>query len=390
MAMKLTFLVILAGAFGATLLQAGPTELGKEMVAEVPEASWGGTIFGGGAKSNGDFTEGSYFAVVPLLNTLGKNGSMEGTVFFVEPYGTWAEGGELGGSLGVGMRHLFSEQSTADARSGAGAGFLTEGFFLGSNLFLDYANTVYDGDFWQGGIGVEAGTRYLEMRANYYLPFSDDHTISRRTETDIVRYSRTDRKTVTGPPYTSGGQIVQNVTRKSTTRTTTRTTRTTYELFEEGLEGWDLEAALLVPGIDQFCEVKLIGGYYSFSGERSQIEIDGWRAGIEARPVPALVLHATWFESDRLYQDNWLAGFRLEVPLDGNLRQAFTPGRRHLAERLFEPVHRKNSAITTNGTEEEEVSTTQTSSTSQTTTTSTTGNVIGSLAPPERKSEQMP
>ncbi|MEZ5432357.1 MAG: inverse autotransporter beta domain-containing protein [Verrucomicrobiales bacterium] len=380
--MKLTFLVILAGAFGATLLQAGPTELGKEMVTEVPEASWG-DYFGGGAKSNGDFTEGSYFAVVPLLNTLGKNGSMEGTVFFVEPYGTWAEGENWVAPWEWGC--VISSVNNRPRMPAVGpVPDSSPKVFPWEQFVSRLRQHRLRRRFLARGIGVEAGTRYLEMRANYYLPFSDDHTISRRTETDIVRYSRTDKKTVTGPPYTSGGQIVQNVTRKSTTRTTTRTTRTTYELFEEGLEGWDLEAALLVPGIDQFCEVKLIGGYYSFSGERSQIEIDGWRAGIEARPVPALVLHATWFESDRLYQDNWLAGFRLEVPLDGNLRQAFTPGRRHLAERLFEPVHRKNSALTTNGAEEEEVSTTQTSSTSQTTTTSTTGNVIGSLAPPER------
>src|SRR6188474_2922628 len=68
-----------------------------------PLTSWGGPILGGGVKGNSDFIEGSLFLVQPLVNTIGTGSTMEGNVLFVEPYGTWGEGGELGGSLGVGF-----------------------------------------------------------------------------------------------------------------------------------------------------------------------------------------------------------------------------------------------------------------------------------------------
>lgn len=192
-------------------------------------------------------------------------------------------------------------------------------------------------------------------------------------------------KTTIGEPYTSGGNIVQDVTKQKLARTTTTTTRRVYEIFEEPLEGWDLELALMVPGIDRYCEVKVIGGFYSFEGDRSHAsDFQGWRAGVEVRPVPAVVFHATWYESNKLYKDNWLAGVRLEIPLGGNLKEAFTPRRRHLAERLFEPVHRQNSAITSSGAVADTTSSSSSSSTGGTTTSSqsTTSNVIGTVPPP--------
>jgi hypothetical protein len=182
-----------------------------------------------------------------------------------------------------------------------------------------------------------------------------------------------------------GGQVVQNFTRTTTTRTRTTTTTRTFEIFEEPLEGWDIELALLVPGLDRYCDVQLIGGYYSFEGDRSRRDIEGWRAGVEVRPVPAVVLHATWFEDGELYEDEWIAGVRLEIPLGGNWKDAFKPRRRHLAERLYEPVHRKNNSITTNGTEEEQTSTsTQTNSSSSSSQSSSQSN-YGPSGPPSQE-----
>lgn len=373
------------GALVAITLHAGAPPAhdaggGKGGRSLQPQEAWGGPILGGGVKTNSEFTEGSLFLVQPFLNTIGEGSTMGGTVFFAEPYGTWAESGELGASFGLGVRHLFSHQSPDEARNNVIPGLLTEGFFVGGNVFLDYANTAADSDFWQLGVGVEAGTRYLEARANYYIPLSDDQTISRRTVIETRRSMKTTKKTLIYDPLTSGSNIVQNVVRKTTRRTTTTITQRTFELFEEPLEGWDVELALLVPGIDRYCDVKLVGGYYGYDGDRSRSSIDGWRAGVEIRPVPAVVLHATWFQDERLYKDNWLAGLRLEIPLGAGLKEAFTPRRRHLAERLSEPVRRKNSAITSSIGEQE----TSTSSTSSSTssTLSSTQNVIGTVPPP--------
>lgn len=270
---------------------------------------WAGPIIGGGVKTNGKLTEGSAFLVAPMLDTIGRNGSLEGSVLFLEPYGTWSEGGELGGSLGLGFRRLFSPPSSAGDRLGAAKGLLIEGFYLGANAFLDYLGTDADGAFWQGGLGLEAGTRYLEFRANYYAPFERADVIGGRTATQGL-------------------------------------TVTSFQWIEEALDGWDLELAWLVPWVEDVCDLKIIGGYFGYNGDRLP-DINGFRAGLEYRPVPAIVLHGTWFQDSKLYDDNWMAGVRVELPLGGDWQAAFTPRRRHLAERLFEPVRRKNAAITT-------------------------------------------
>lgn len=375
----LRLLVVPCLSAGFTSLQAGTADSEKAVVTSTLDAPWGGPVLGGGIKSNDAFTEGSLFMVYPFLDTLSEGGSMEGTVGYLEPYATWAESGEVGLSLGLGFRHLFSGQSVADALSVSDPGLFGEGVFVGANLFLDYAQSAFENDFWQGGIGVEAGTRYVEVRGNFYLPFTDDQTIGRFTETEIERRSSDTSRRVFGAPTTQGGQVVRSVSDRTTTTTYTTTTHTTYELFEEALQGWDVEVAVLVPGLDKYMDLRLIAGYYDFSGDRSPSEIEGYRVGAELRPIPALVIHGTWFESDRLYQENWLAGVRVELPLE-NLGDALKIRRRHLAERLFEPVRRKNSAITTGGVEVDPISTTTTTTTSQSTSTSPAGTqVIGTV-----------
>jgi hypothetical protein len=98
-----------------------------------------------------------------------------------------------------------------------------------------------------------------------------------------------------------------------------------------------------------------------------------------------VVLHATWFENGELYHDEWLAGVRLEVPLGENWKDAFKPRRRHLAERLFEPVHRKNNSITTSGQEEEEI---DSKTTTTTTTTSSQSNTQNNLGPSSQEEQE--
>lgn len=333
-------------------LQAGEISSKAVSLSPTVEATtWGGPILGGGVKSNGDFTEGSLFLVQPLLNTIDGGSTVGGDVLFVEPYLTWGNGGEFGASLGLGYRHLFSAQTHEEAATTKVAGFLTEGFFVGANTFLDFANTRNDSDFWQLGLGLEAGTRYLEVRANYYVPLSDESILDRRvSSTSNVRTTR---------------QSTGTVRRTTTTRTTTRTTT---ELFEETMEGFDIEAALLVPYVDRYLDMKLIGGFYDFQGDRSRAsDFAGWRLGVEARPLASMVVFAHWYDRDNFYQDNWIAGVRFEIPLGANRKEGFTTRRRHLAERMFEPVRRQNSSITTSGTVEEVVSVdTSISSTTQT------------------------
>ena len=162
-----------------------------------------------------------------------------------------------------------------------------------------------------------------------------------------------------------------NLARVTTTRTTTTTIERLFQLFEEGMEGWDAEVAMLVPGLDRFMDLKLLGGYYSFDNQPFGPQtggtgnVEGFKAGVELRPVPAVVLTATWYEDERFVGSDWLYGAQLQIPFEmgdlgdgknfwGRMKDSFTPRRRHLAERLAEPVRRQNEAIKVGNSVEEE------------------------------------
>jgi hypothetical protein len=79
--------------------------------------------------------------------------------------------------------------------------------------------------------------------------------------------------------------------------------------------------------------------------------------GADFRPVPAVVLSAMWFEEERLLGDEWLFGVGIEIPFetrnlgDGRggfwqqVKRAFQPRRRHLAERMIEPARRHSLPV---------------------------------------------
>jgi hypothetical protein len=300
---------------------------------------------------------------------VGADSTLGGGVAFLEPYVSYGEGGEIASSLGLGYRHLFNSQpvsvlSRADAPQ---AGFFEEGVFVGVNVFVDMLDTEANNQFWQLGVGLEAGSRYLEFRGNYYIPLSERQLAEQTRTREISRSSRersTSWMTNAGDPYATGYSIAQDAT--FATRTTTTTTTTTIERlfrrYEEGMEGWDAEAALLVPGLDQYFDLRLIGGYYSFDNQPFGPQtggtgnVEGWKAGVEIRPVPAVILTGTWYEDDRLTGSDWTVGLQLQIPFEagdlgdgqgfwGRVGDAFKPRRRHLAERLAEPVHRQNAAV---------------------------------------------
>ncbi|RBP39757.1 inverse autotransporter-like protein with beta domain [Roseimicrobium gellanilyticum] len=293
-------------------------------VAPAPDAT--STVVGAALNTNDHMTEGSAFLLQPLWDNVGQHGTMGGSLFFAEPYFTWGEEGEFSGSLGLGFRHLFSNEPTSGGNRVTG--LLAEGLFVGANVFTDYKRTEANADLWQLGIGVEAGVRYLEVRANYYLPLHDGETISRFDATEFT------------PTSVGGSPAIRATTR-------------TIDIIEEPMEGWDAELALLIPGLDQYFDVRLIGGFYSFETNTSgravaySSDVEGWKAGVEVRPVPAVVLAGMWYEDENLVEDNWMVSVRLEVPLGKPGSESFAPRRRHLQERLLEPVHRQNAAIQT-------------------------------------------
>ncbi|HSH95732.1 MAG TPA: inverse autotransporter beta domain-containing protein, partial [Roseimicrobium sp.] len=327
-----------------------------------------GTVTGG-VKTSDVYTEGNFSIVAPVYSTLGADATLSGDVLYLEPYTSWGEGGEVAASLGLGWRHLFGSQPvSALTRKDAGqAGFLEEGVFIGANVFIDMLDTEANNQFWQLGVGVEIGTRYVEVRGNYYIPLSDKQLAEQQRTREVIQNSSTRQSNSTTPlsdPYATGNTVAQDAlfTTRATTTTRTTTIDRLFRRYEEGMEGWDAEVAVLVPGLDKYFDLRLIGGYYSFDNQPFGAQtggtgnVEGFKAGVEIRPVPAVILTGTWYEDDRLTGSDWTAGIQLQLPFEmgdigdgkgfwGRIGDSFKPRRRHLAERMAEPVHRQNAAI---------------------------------------------
>lgn len=308
-------------------------------------------------KTSDLYTEGSVFLTAPLRSTLALDGTLGGDYLFIEPYASLGEQGEQASSLGFGWRHLFNQQSLDKLQSSGPARFLDEGWYVGANLFVDRLHTQYDNDFWQMGFGLEVGSRYLELRGNYYLPLDDQKKLATR-HIEEQTFTTTSTQTIgtvgaVGAPFAQGNGIYQNTGSNVSEVTTTDTTtvRRTTSIFEEGMAGWDAEAALLVPYIDRWCDLKILGGYFSFDNQPfgpqngSTGNVQGWKAGVELRPVPAIALSALWYEDERFTGSDWTVGVRFEIPLGKEWKDAFKSRRRHLIERMAEPVHRQNAAV---------------------------------------------
>ncbi len=357
-----------AAGFAVTASFGGTKDKTPEVVTPETHPMYLGTV-NTGIKVNDRYTEGNFSVLAPVWSTLGADATLSGGVLFLEPYVSYGEGGEIASSLGLGYRYLFGSQpvsalSSKDARQ---AGFLEEGFFVGGNLFVDMLDTEANNQFWQLGVGVEFGTRYLEVRGNYYIPLSDKQLADEFRTTETRQSSRTSTANSVTPindPYASGNTITQDAL-FATTRTTTTSTTTIERLFrryEEGMEGWDAEVALLVPGLDKYFDLRVIGGYYSFDNQPFGPQtggtgnVEGWKAGLEVRPVPAVVLTGTWYEDDRLTGSDWTAGVQLQLPFEmgdlgdgkgfwGRIGDSFKSRRRHLAERMAQNVYRQNTAV---------------------------------------------
>lgn len=345
-----------------------PTVSEKAATISADHAIFEGS-FNTGFKANDQYFDANVNIVAPVWSTLGKTGSLGGSLLFVEPYVSWGDNGEVATSLGFGFRHLFSNQSVSALRhpKKGVAGFWDEGVALGGSFFVDMLDTEAGNQFWQLGVGAEVATRYVEIRGNYYIPTNGRKLAERQVSYETRSSSRT-RNTIQSDlsnPYDNGqGLMVQDQTTSvvSTTTTTTETFRHIFERYEQGLKGWDIEVAVLVPYLDQWCDVKIIGGYLDLRNSPFGPQtggtgpVRGWKAGVEIRPVPALAITGMWYQDKKFLGADWVVGARMEIPFefgdigDGKtfwtrIGDAFHPRRRHLVERLAEPVHRQNAAI---------------------------------------------
>ena len=193
-------------------------------------------------------------------------------VLMLDLRGTFMESVEQEVNAGLVYRHLSSKES----------------MILGANTYYDGRWTENDNFFSQWGVGLECLTRYVDARANYYYPLTDAFVLEETSETAL------------GENRPSGG------------RTITRTT-SYYSVYEEALEGFDLEFGVWLPWISSIVPTAVYAGYFDFKSDYE----DGYRGGkarIESRIHPRLALDAEWFDDSALNKTDYFVGFRVDVP----------------------------------------------------------------------------
>jgi len=300
------------------------------------------------------FDMGGVNALIPLHAAMAQDGTPSGTMFFLEPYGQWIEGGPHQAGFGLGFRQLHSTQSLAAPEENPK--FFDEGFYVGAHLFFDRANTRSEQNIWQLTLGAEAGTRWVDLRGRYHFPIGDGKTTNYRSVTTYTQ--------------TSEGNGVQG--------TETLTFDTTLSLFTEGLGGWETNAAFLVPGLDRWVDLRVLAGYAAFQSETvDSLKYDTWRTGIDFRPVPAVSLSAIWNENESLFGANWVYGAGIQIPFEigapgagacgtgggfwGAIKESFRPQRPHLTNRFLEPTRSRSLPLPMQvGTSVQDIKTTAT------------------------------
>jgi hypothetical protein len=238
---------------------------------------------------------------------------------------------------------------------------------LGGNAFYDAIDSRYGNQFDQLGLGLEALTHWFDARINWYVP--DDSIY------EVDRFERSSTRDSTGSNFIENGQIKQRTTRTTQTRT--------FKRFESAREGFYAEGGFLVPGLDEYLELRLLAGYYRFTSAFGQ-KAEGFKARAEARFLPGLIGDLEYWDDKELNGGHWVAGVRVTVPFSiGNLftgknpfegtREMFTPRKREFRERLGEMVMRTPLVDTSlSGPQQTNSSTSHNSS----------DKVVGYVAPP--------
>ncbi len=242
-------------------------------------------------------TEGFIDFLMPLYAT-------EGGFGFVNPIFSLAEGGENEINIGAGWRRLAFGDS----------------MLLGGNVYFDSRLTEHDNRFNQVGIGFELLSRWIDARANYYLPEDKEELIgSRESETvDMAAdTSVTGTSSTWEDPYATDHTILQDRTTMVTLleTTTTTTARHLFEQYESAMEGFDAEVGVLLPLPAAFPHARFFGGYYSFENPYGD-RIEGPKGRVEIRIGSHLTLDAEFFDDDRLNDTRYFAGARLYAPFD--------------------------------------------------------------------------
>lgn len=248
-----------------------------------------------GFRAGNDVLEGFTDLLAPLWRP-------DDGMFFINPRFSANDSSQEEYNLGLGYRQLFPKA----------------GVIVGVNAYFDHRETDMGSQFNQVGAGLEILSKYLDFRANYYRPDDKQNTVSSCQTTETTKKSSTATQGTTEPVAT-GHTIQQNYL--SVTRITTTTTTKLWEQYEQALEGFDLELGghLPIPGLSDYMDVGIFGGYYFYNGLYNLDDIEGFKGRLEVELLPSLTLDAEVYEDDDLFGSDYFVGARISLPFDTSL-----------------------------------------------------------------------
>lgn len=266
------------------------------LLSAVEPISSGSFLAPGRLSAGGRFGDDTQEFVVDGLVPFWKPGN---SVFFLNLRGSFAEGSEQELNAGLVARYLFEPHA----------------IILGANTYYDRRWTMDDNEFGQTGAGLELLSRWVDARANYYHPQTDEKVVCAKavTTTEI-----------------SGRRLT--------------TTTTQWRRYEEALSGFDAEIGVWLPYLASRMPTAVFAGHYDFSSDYED-DIAGFRLRVESRVHPNLTLDAEWYEDAELNRTDYFVGFRLHLPLDfwngGRINRASGGGRvPPFASRMGDMVNR--------------------------------------------------
>lgn len=228
---------------------------------------------------------------------------------------------------------------------------------LGANVYYDSVNSTYDHHFDQLGLGVEVLTKWVDFRANYYLPDQKRERIDTRSEVvieDVTQELRVlgVRRVAEQGGFTRLVPVVQG-------SVSGRFQRYDFTRFESPLEGLDTELGFLIPGLNRYAEVRVFGGYFHYLNPYGS-DFDGFKARLEARIRKGLIADVEYWDNKNLNGGNWTGGVRVSLPFNlGNIfagrnpfegaSEAFGPPSDNFGDRMTDMVIRSHRVKTTSG-----------------------------------------
>jgi hypothetical protein len=270
----------------------------------------------------------------PGYITAGVQLSDHNTGAFIDSVtGLWAPR-ERDAFLFLDSRYHYEDNGQFISSTGLGFRKMVSGrdIIIGGNAFLDRDHSQHGNDFDQIGLGFEVLTKWVDARFNYYLPDNDHY--------EVEGFSRRQRFTA----FHDGALGTASQT-------------LTYHRYEAALEGLNAEIGVLIPGLDKYAEVRVFGGYYHYQNPFGG-DFDGFKARLEARVLPGVILDLEYWDDTALMGGHWTAGARVSVPFSlynlvngrnpfEGIEEQFTPRKREFKERLGEMVMRSHRIQTT-------------------------------------------